>query len=160
MEPTVEENSSPPLFTAAVVEANVFYLIEGLEGLQCLEGLEGPEHLECLEGLKGLTRVEVLEGLKGLHRISHQGDFVRLERLEGLGIMEGLEGVEVLESLKPQSWAFGYFFRFLTLKKTINTKTGLEIDMPFSCDRSSGSLFSLDFYISRFNKLRYYVVYS
>ena len=39
--------------------------------------------------------------------------------------------------------ASGCFFRFLTLKKPRNTKTGLEIDTPFSCDQPLGSLFSL-----------------
>ena len=66
-----------------------------------------------------------------------------LDRLKGLLSLEDLEGVERLvrlecrerrERLERRSWAFGCFFRFLTLYKLRNTKTGLEKDVPFSCD--------------------------
>ena len=69
MEHTFEDESFLPMCSTPVVEANIFYLLESPDGLQCLEGIERLEHLkglEVLERLKGLKDLERLEGIEGL----------------------------------------------------------------------------------------------
>ena len=116
----------------AVVEANVFYLLEVLECLQCLECLKRLDRLKvpkCLKGFKRIEdigRLEGLQRLQSLQRISRLERFMRLESLEGLCSMECREGVDVFERIERQYWVFGCLFRFLSLIKPRNTKIGLE----------------------------------
>ena len=67
-----------------------------------------------------------------------------LERLRVIFSLEVFDGVEVLERLEHpecQSWAFGCFFRFLTLTKPRNIKIGLgRTYFPLVNDRSGSYL--------------------
>ena len=99
LEPTVEHNHFPSLCEEAVLEADIFYLLENLEVLLCLEGLQ---------------RLKIIQRLQWISRLSH---FMRIKHLGGIDSLEGIEGVkglERLERLDNQSWASGCF---LVLKK-------------------------------------------
>ena len=75
--------------------------------------------------------------------------------------MEGFMVSSVRQQVLCQAfWASGCVFLIFGLKKTRNTITRLEKDIPFYCDRPSGSLFSLKACISKFNNIHHYVNYS
>ena len=58
-----------------------------------------------------------------------------LQSLKGLEGVEGVEGLERLERLERRSWVFVCLFQLLTFKNPRNNKkTGLEKDIPYSCD--------------------------
>ena len=110
MEPTVENNYFTHMCAAAVVDADIFYILEVLEGIQCLKGIDGIERLERLK------RLEDLKGLHILQRIFCLGSFVHLKLLEGLVSLEGIEGVKVLIVLSFLSVDIGHLDSFCLLK--------------------------------------------